>query len=53
MRGGEAKNVFEDFDINLDGDSGKDGRPRVREEEKLLPYYESIDLTDPHDEVLF
>ena len=32
---------------------GVNGRPRVKEEEKLPPQYESIDLTDPHDEVLF
>ena len=45
--------MVEDFDINLDGDTGTGGRSRIREVEKLPPQYESIDLTDPNDEVLF
>lgn len=53
IKGGEAKSIVEDFDINLDGDYGKDGRSRIRVEEKLPPQYESIDLCDPNDEVLF
>ncbi|MFS8160078.1 MAG: hypothetical protein ACMG6E_07690 [Candidatus Roizmanbacteria bacterium] len=53
MRKGEAKNVVEDFDIQLDGDTGTGGLSRIRVEEKLPPQYECIDLTDPNDEVLF
>jgi hypothetical protein len=37
----------------LDGDEGNNGRPRIKEEEKPLPYYENIDLNDPTLEVLF
>ncbi len=37
MRGGETKSVVEDFDIQLDGDAGTDGRSRIRVEEKLPP----------------
>lgn len=51
--GGEAKSVVEDFDLNLDGDMGTDGRPRIREEIKLPPNYENIDLFDPKNQVLF
>lgn len=50
---GKTKNIVEDYDIDLEGDTGTDGRPRVREEVKLPPQYESIDLNDPNDEVLF
>jgi hypothetical protein len=45
--------VIEDFDINLDGDVGTGGRPRIKEEEKVPPQYELIYLLDPNDEVLF
>lgn len=44
-----TKNVVEDFAISLDGDQGTNGRPRVREEIKLPPVYENIDLNDPND----
>ena len=50
---GEAKSVSEDFDIDLDGEKGENGRPRFKEEEKLPPHYELINLIDPDDEVLF
>jgi len=49
----ETKAVSEDIEISLEGDFGTDGRPRVREEIKLPPNYEIIDLNDPNDEVLF
>ena len=45
--------IKEDFEMQLDGDFGSNGRPRFREEIKLPPQYESIDLNDPNDEVLF
>lgn len=51
--GGETKNVQEDFDIDFEGERGENGRPRYREEEKLPPQYENINLVDPEDEVLF
>lgn len=50
---GGLKNVQEDFDIDFEGERGENGRPRYREEEKLPPQYENIDLVDPEDEVLF
>jgi len=37
----------------LDDDLGTGGRPRFKEEVKLPPQYEAIDLNDPNDEVLF
>ena len=37
LNGGASKNIVEDFDINLDGDMGTNGRSRIREEEKLPP----------------
>ena len=48
-----TKNIVEDYEISLDNDLGTDGRPRFKEEIKLPPQYESIDLIDPNDEVLF
>ena len=48
-----TKNIVEDYDISLDGDLGTNGRSRIREEVKLPPQYEAIDLNDPNDEVLF
>ena len=48
-----TKKVVEDFDITLDSDIGTGGRPRFREEIKMPPQYESIDLNDPNDEVQF
>lgn len=47
------KKVVEDYQIDLDGDFGENGRPRIKEEVKLPPEYENIDLCDPNDEVLF
>jgi hypothetical protein len=49
----ETKNVVEDIDVDLDGDVGTDGRPRVREIIELPPQYENIDLNDPNAEILF
>ncbi len=48
-----TKNIVEDYEISLDNDNGTDGRPRFKEEIKLPPKYEEIDLIDPNDEVLF
>ena len=48
-----TKKVVEDFDVTLDADLGTGGRPRFREEIKLPPQYDAIDLNDPNDEVLF
>lgn len=48
-----AKPIVEEYEISLDNDFGTDGRPRVKEEIKLPPQYESIDLNDTNDEVLF
>jgi hypothetical protein len=48
-----AKEVSEDISVDLDGDLGTNGRPRVKEIEKLPPQYDSIDLNDAFDEVLF
>lgn len=48
-----TKKVQEDYQIELDVDVGTNGRPRFREEVKLPPQYDSIDLNDPEDEVLF
>jgi hypothetical protein len=42
-----------DYSVDLDGDYGQNGRPRIREEVKIPPQYELIDLCDPNDEVLF
>ena len=50
---GGMKSVAEDFDIDLDGEEGQGGRPRVKPEEKIPPNYENINLVDPNDEVLF
>ena len=49
----KTKEVKEDIDLVLDGDMGTGGRPRFKEEVKLPPQYEAIDLNDPNDEVLF
>ena len=49
----QTKAVVENYDIDLGEDCGTNGRPRVKEEIKLPPQYESIDLNDPNDEVLF
>jgi hypothetical protein len=35
----KTTNITEDFDLNIDGDEGVNGRPRVREEEKPDPGY--------------
>jgi hypothetical protein len=48
-----TKPIVEDFDVTLDGEEGTGGRPRIKEEIKLPPVYESIDLHDPNDPVLF
>lgn len=48
-----TKNVVEENEITLEGDIGTNGRPRVKEEIKLPPNYDIIDLNDPNDEVLF
>ena len=48
-----TKNIVEDYEIALDEDVGTNGRPRFREEVKLPPQYDAIDLNDPNDEVLF
>lgn len=48
-----TKKVVEDYDLTLDGDLGTNGRPRFREEIKLPPQYDTIDLNDPNDPVLF
>ena len=48
-----TKEVSEDIDITLDGDLGTNGRPRVKEIEKMPPHYDSVDLNDAFDEVLF
>lgn len=48
-----TKNIVEEYDIQLDNDLGTNGRPRFKEEIKLPPQYEAIDLNDPNDEVLF
>ncbi len=48
-----TKNIQEDYEISLDNDEGTNRRPRFKEEIKLPPQYESIDLIDPNDEVLF
>ena len=53
MSGNTTKSVKEDISLDLEGDIGTDGRPRVREEIKLPPNYEEIDLNDPNDEILF
>ncbi len=37
----------------MDGDMGEGGRPRVKEEIKLPPQYEGVNLNDPDQEVLF
>lgn len=44
-----TKQVVEDIAIDLDGDVGTNGRPRVREEIKLPPNYKEIDIHDPND----
>lgn len=49
----QTKNVVEDISVELEGDIGTDGRPRVREVVKIPPQYESIDLLDPNEAVLF
>jgi hypothetical protein len=48
-----TKEIVEEYEISLDTDLGTNGRPRVKEEIKLPPQYENIDLNDPNDEVLF
>lgn len=48
-----TKQIKEDYDIDLDIDVGSNGRPRFKEEIKMPPQYESIDLNDPNDAVLF
>lgn len=50
---GQTKNVVEDYAVDLDGEVGTGGRPRVKEEVKLPPQYETIDLHDPNDPILF
>jgi len=48
-----TKRVVEDQVVDLAGEQGVGGRPRVKEEVKPLPMYETIDLVDPEDPVLF
>jgi hypothetical protein len=48
-----TKKVQESYDIELEVDNGTNGRPRFKEEIKLPPQYDIIDLNDPNDEVLF
>ena len=50
-----TKKVVEDFNIVLDTDLGTNGRPRFKEEIKLPPQYENIDLneSDEKDPILF
>lgn len=45
------KNVVEDIAIEMEGEVGTGGRPRVKEEIKLPPNYEEIDLNDPNDPI--
>jgi hypothetical protein len=52
MGSGEAGKVV-DYSEGADMNAGNDGRPRWREEVKLPPQYEAIDLMDPNEEVLF
>jgi hypothetical protein len=47
------KEVSEEVDLDFEGEAGSGGRPRVREEVKIPPKYDQIDLNDPDDEVLF
>lgn len=48
-----TKNIVEDYAIDLEGDNGIDGRPRFKEEVKLPPNYDEIDVMDPNDPILF
>lgn len=48
-----TKNIVEDFDCDLEGENGTDGKPRFKEEVKIPPDYSLIDLNDHDDEVLF
>lgn len=50
---GTTKPVVEDYNVSLDGEVGTGGKPRVKEEIKLPPVYENIDLHDPNDPILF
>jgi hypothetical protein len=45
--------VIEDFSNDIDGEMGEGGRPRIKEEVKILPEYENVDLFDANDDVLF
>ena len=45
--------MTQDISIDIEGEIGTGGRPRVREEIKLPPNYEEIDLNDPNDEIQF
>lgn len=49
----KVKEVTEEYDIDDEGETGTGGKPRVREEIKIPPKYDEIDLNDPDDEVLF
>lgn len=48
-----TKAITEEIDIELDGDFGTGGRPRIHDIVKLPPQYDAVDLNDPEEEVLF
>ncbi len=45
--------VQEDISLLIEGDQGIGGRPRVKEEIKVPPKYENIDLMNPDEDILF
>ena len=51
--GGGSEFKVQDSYMGEELDEGNDGRPRFREEIKMPPQYQAIDLMDPNDEVLF
>ncbi len=48
-----TKAVVEDYAMDLDGEDGEGGRPRVKPDDRVPPVYAEIDMFDPNDEVLF
>lgn len=48
-----TKKVREDISLDLDGEHGTGGRPRVKEEVKIPPNYEQVNLIDPDEPILF
>jgi hypothetical protein len=38
----------QDYSLSIDGDVGSNGRPRIKEEVKIPPNYELIDLCNPN-----